>query len=81
MFGNSRFLFSWCLLLRWNAATFVTDLGGKLHEVKPDFRGIVVRILHHVQQIQDGCIFVAMILFGEKAAWVRFISHFCRRDM
>ena len=32
--------------------------------------GIVVRILHHVHQVHDGCIFVAMRLFGEKAAWV-----------
>ena len=32
--------------------------------------GIVVRILHHVHQLHDGCIFVAMRLFGEKAAWV-----------
>ena len=32
--------------------------------------GIVVRILHHVGQVHDGCIFVAMRLFGEKAAWV-----------
>ena len=31
------------------------------------YGGIVVRILH---QVHDGCIFVAMILFGEKAAWV-----------
>ena len=32
--------------------------------------GIVVRILHHVDQVHDGCIFVAMRLFGEKAARV-----------
>ena len=32
--------------------------------------GIVVRILHHVHQVHDGCIFVPMRLFGEKAAWV-----------
>ena len=32
--------------------------------------GIVVRILHHVHQVHDGCIFVAMRLFGQKAAWV-----------
>ena len=32
--------------------------------------GIVVRILHHVDQVHDGCIFVAMRLFGENAAWV-----------
>ena len=32
--------------------------------------GIVVRILHHVGQLHDGCIFVAIRLFGEKAAWV-----------
>ena len=31
---------------------------------------IVVRILHHVGQVHDGCIVVAMRLFGEKAAWV-----------
>ena len=28
--------------------------------------GIVVRIIHHVLQLHDGCNFVAMILFGEK---------------
>ena len=28
--------------------------------------GIVVRILH---QVHDGCIFVAIILFGGKAPW------------
>ena len=32
--------------------------------------GIVVRILHHVDQAHDGCIFVAMILFGQKTVWV-----------
>ena len=32
--------------------------------------GIVVRILHHVHQVHDVCIFVPMRLFGEKAAWV-----------
>ena len=32
--------------------------------------GIVVRILHHVHQLHDVCIFVPMRLFGEKAAWV-----------
>ena len=32
--------------------------------------GIVVRILHHVCQVHDVFIFVAMRLFGEKAAWV-----------
>ena len=32
--------------------------------------GIVVRILHYEHQIHDGCIFVAIRLFGEKAAWV-----------
>ena len=28
------------------------------------------RILQHVDQIHDGCIFVAMRLFWEKATWV-----------
>ena len=37
---------------------------------RKDKGGIVVRILHHVGQVHDGCIFVAMRLFGEKAAWV-----------
>ena len=32
--------------------------------------GIVARILHHVHQVHDGCILVAMRLYGEKAAWV-----------
>ena len=32
--------------------------------------GIVVRILHHVHQLHDVCIFVAMRLFEEKATWV-----------
>ena len=32
--------------------------------------GIVVRILHHVHQVHDGCIFVAIRLIREKAAWV-----------
>ena len=37
--------------------------------------GIVVRILHHVQffivhQLHDVCIFVPMIFFGQKTAWV-----------
>ena len=31
--------------------------------------GIVVRILHHVHQVHDVCIFVPMRLFWEKAAW------------
>ena len=31
--------------------------------------GIVVRILHHVCQVHDVYIFVAMRLFGEKATW------------
>ena len=31
--------------------------------------GIVVRILHHVHQVHDVCIFAPMRLFGEKAAW------------
>ena len=35
-----------------------------------DCGGIAVRVLHHVGQVHDGCIFVAMRLFGEKAAWV-----------
>ena len=35
-----------------------------------DIRGIVVSILHHVHQVLDVCVFVPMILFGEKAAWV-----------
>ena len=35
-----------------------------------DKGGIVVRILHHVHQLHDVCIFVAIRLFGEKAAWV-----------
>ena len=30
----------------------------------------MIRILHHVRQVYDGRIFVAMKLFGEKAAWV-----------
>ena len=30
----------------------------------------MIRILHHVRQVYDGRIFVAMRLFGEKAAWV-----------
>ena len=33
------------------------------------YGGIVVRILHHVRQVHDECIFVAMISFGEKTAW------------
>ena len=32
--------------------------------------GMVVRILHHVHQVRDVCVFVPMRLFGEKAAWV-----------
>ena len=32
--------------------------------------GIVVRILHHVHQLRDVCIFVLVKIFGEKAAWV-----------
>ena len=32
--------------------------------------GIAARILGNVHQVHDGCIFVAMRLFGEKAAWV-----------
>ena len=32
--------------------------------------GIVVTILHHVYQVHDVYISVAMRLFGEKAAWV-----------
>ena len=32
--------------------------------------GIVVRILHYVHQVRDGCFFVAIRSFGEKAAWV-----------
>ena len=32
--------------------------------------GIAVRVLHHVRQLHDVCIFVAMRLFGENAAWV-----------
>ena len=35
-----------------------------------DYGGFVVRNLYHVHQVHDGCIFVAMRLFGEKAAWV-----------
>ena len=42
------------------------------HDVKQiklfNIGGIVVRILHHEGQVHDGCIFVAMRLFGEKAA-------------
>ena len=34
------------------------------------FGEIVVRILHHVQLLHDVFIFVAVILFREKAAWV-----------
>ena len=30
---------------------------------------IVVGILHLVHQVHDGCILVAMRLFGEKIAW------------
>ena len=32
--------------------------------------GIVVSILHNVHQVHDDCIFVAVRLFGEKAAWI-----------
>ena len=32
--------------------------------------GGIVRILHHVYQVHDGRIFVAMRLFGEKVACV-----------
>ena len=32
--------------------------------------GIVERILNHVHQLHDLCIFVPMRLFGEKAAWI-----------
>ena len=35
-----------------------------------DMGGIVVKILHHVHQLHDVCIFVPMTLFGENAAWV-----------
>ena len=35
-----------------------------------EYGGIVVRILHHVHQLHDVCIFVPMRLFGEKAAWI-----------
>ena len=41
-----------------------------MSENVPNKGGIVVRILHHVPQVHDVCIFVPMILFGEKAAWV-----------
>ena len=35
------------------------------------YRGeIVVKILHHVHQVLNGCIFVPMRLLGEKAALV-----------
>ena len=34
------------------------------------YGGIVVRILHHVTQLHDMSIFVQMIFFGGKAAWV-----------
>ncbi len=40
------------------------------HICKDFLGGIVVRILHHVHQLHDVCIFVPMRLFGEKAAWV-----------
>ena len=33
------------------------------------YGGIVVRILHHVHQIHDVCIFVPMRLFAGKGAW------------
>jgi len=33
--------------------------------------GIVVRMLPHVHQLHDECIFVAVRLFGEMAAWVQ----------
>ena len=39
----------------------------KIHQ---NMGGIVVRIIHHVHQVHDECIFVAVILFGEKAALV-----------
>ena len=46
----------------------------QLHSICPNMnneglRGIVVRILHHVHQVHDVCIFVPMRLFWEKAAW------------
>ena len=37
---------------------------------KENLGGIVVRILHHVHQVHDVCIFVQMRSFGEKDAWV-----------
>ena len=33
-----------------------------------DRGGIVIRILHHVHQVHDVCIFVPMILFGGKGS-------------
>ena len=35
-----------------------------------NMEGIVVRILHHVHQVHDVCIFVLIKLFGEMATWV-----------
>ena len=35
-----------------------------------DLGGIVVRILHHVHQLHDVCIFVPIRLFGGRAALV-----------
>ena len=48
----------------------VTLLSTTSYRFIPFLGGIVVTILHHVGQVHDGCIFVAMRLFGEKAAWV-----------
>ena len=52
---------TWCALCKGIVAVVMlyVDLGG-----------IVVRILHHVHQVHDECIFIAVRLFQEKAAWV-----------
>ena len=48
-----------------NVTRWEIVLNGRIHK-----GGIVVRILHHVYQLHDVCIFVPMRLFREKAAWV-----------
>ena len=36
----------------------------------PFLMGGIVRILHHLHQVHEWCIFVAMRLFWGKAAWI-----------
>ena len=60
----------WKLLIAYNVNLVRTVQGNCRCCNAVDLGGIVVRILHHVHQLHDVCIFLQMRLFREKAAWV-----------